>query len=236
MFNLSGYSLYPAQEDTKSAMEAKKASGDYASRVEAENKRRERELAVMLGKTNANELSAQSGPPKGRSQSSMKRTTPENLSLVDITVWACSRDRSEIDSTAAAEMQGRQLLLFAKGAFVKVIDDGLKIQSSGVLPGVQVTRIKDAYLYTVLQLDASIGIQKHEGMRLIESKSYLIPLKSIVQSISENAERVFRNNLGENPDATKGLIILRKMELRDPSIKYGPRCRYWMDIYATDKL
>lgn len=153
-----------------------------------------------------------------------------------VRVYGCSSGQDEEHPRTAAEMIGRQLLLFARGAEVTLSGGSLKINSKATISGVRVAELKAAGGYTVVQLDANLGVVENtiaSDKRLQTSISKTAALSSIIQSISQNVADVMSRNDKVNADHVNGFVILKKMELA--SNGNPPQCRYELEIYFDGK-
>jgi hypothetical protein len=149
-----------------------------------------------------------------------------------VRVYGCSLNENEAEARMIAEMVGRQLLLFARGAEVTCNKGSLKINSHATIPGARVAEEKVSRGYTVVALDASIKVVEppiSSDNRLHTSILKTTALSDIVQAISQNVADVLRSNDKDQESPVIGFVVLKKMELVQNS--NPPRCKYELAVY-----
>jgi len=226
----AGCSGRPANQASRiAATEANLISESLTAQLEAENTRRAHQHVEFLSAVQR--AKGEGLPPRvpELAQGAAMRKTPNRVA---VRVWACSPAGVDRESASMAEMTGRQLLLLARGASLTVGGGRLNMSASASIPGVRVTEKKQTGAYTVVQLDASVGILVPSGMQKIQAASFTGSLYEIIATISQSVEDSIRRHRETHPTATNGFVILRKMELL--SAKSTPKCRYQLEIYADE--
>jgi len=229
----AGCFMRPAADaSNRAAIEAKASMKSKADNVD---------VSVRKANTTHNQLMAlvensRAEVPESRISSALglhpAASSPALPSSQSLSVYACASNELGEDAPRVAEMVGRQLLLFARGAKVVVANGSLRIQSKAVIPGVSVFTIEGCLGYSVVRLvaDFETCASPLSGTpRPCVSLSRESALIDIIQDIAQAVEETV--GIKENADGTPttSFVVLRKMKLVDGVSPF--RCRYELDIY-----
>lgn len=163
--------------------------------------------------------------------------------IKEVRVYAAANDMAD-GGAEHAEWEGRELLLLAQGVAVRWQGRMLKLEASGDMPGVQVTRLAHGGSLVVVQLDARVEPLRPPGASLETRVVRTCELEGIVHSIWADIHNAVRQDkrpgvpssrpLGEVFDAGKpwagiaAFVFLETMDLEADASP--PRCQYRLRV------
>jgi len=228
----AGCSQQPAADSSaKAAVQSKALMQSQASAVEAANHKTSESQTRLLAQVEK----AKTETTESRVQGLLYDATAQDESAYSsVRVYGCSLNENEVEARMAAEMVGRQLLLFARGAEVTCNKGSLKINSHATIPGARVAEVKVSGGYAVVALDASIKVVEPlmiESNRFHTLISKTAALNTIIQTISQNVEDMMSHNDKEQESSVTGFVVLKKMEL---VLNSNPlQCNYELAVYTN---
>lgn len=217
---------------SRSAIEAKASMESKADNVDVSVSKANtthKQLLALVENSRADIPESRISSSLGLHPSVSSPTLPSSQSL---SVYACASNELGEDAPRVAEMVGRQLLLFARGAEVVVSNGSLRIKSKAVIPGVSVSTIEGSRGYSVVRLVAdseSFALPSSGTHRSCVSLSRESALIDIIQDIAQAVAETVGIKENANGTPATSFVVLRKMKLVDGVNPF--RCRYELEIY-----
>jgi hypothetical protein len=228
----AGCSQQPAADPSaKSAAPSKALMQSQADKVEAAKYKTSEAQAQLLAQVEKAKTETTESRVPGVLHDAAAQ---DEAAYSSVRVYGCSSNENEVEARMAAEMVGRQMLLFARGAEVTCNKGSLKINSQATIPGARVTEEKVPGGYTVVALDASIKVVEPQMIgsnRFHTLISKTAALNTIIQTISQNVEDMMSHNDKEQESSVTGFVVLKKMELVPNSNPL--QCNYELAVYTN---